>query len=844
MYSVTSNFTGEISKRNARIARQFLIGTSDYSQHVLRWPRISKQWDDLRAQAVTIDLSNAEQTFNFLLTDPSLLRSSCQLKMGASFSGTPPKSLLGTVHSGTAQGSTIDGLTLATTATDSANYYAPMTIRVTSGAGAGQARTIKTSNRNLCKFSEDLRNTAEAGATRPWGEYVDADSEVTFGYDTDRYGTRKQISKLSCTTSGSAQRQTYQNFSTMIANTIYTAACDIHADEIAGLSIILGTMDGLYPEARFNATSGSASAYASGSASIADYGIESLSNGWWRCWIACDVRSGTTVPAINLQLRSPSLSTPYSGWPGDGILIDHVHVNSGSLPEDYVRTTSAAMVGITAEFPWSVNEFVKSNDFSNAAWTRQRCSVVNSAIAGPDGLWTACKVVSSNTTGRIEIQQNVPVVAYTKSSAAFSLKAGEFDDVVLFFDDTECVEGGYYGSSVVLNLTTGESSNPNIVTIEHETDGWWRASLHATPTSNYTYFSVAVSPVNSAVGDGDAGFYIAHGHHYPGYEARPYIETGAAGVSLPNSGSNYEIVDSELLTPYVGTMDAVRFNDGQVSITLIDKLRKLSDRKIGDTSSPVSYTASSYLVHDMAWYACTSLGGMSALTSTSNPDIDYQSFSSWTSVFSADNVRVQGEFTGQQPVEVLRKLAALTQSAIFIENDKLKFTRFSIAATPSMDLMDDTVLAATATLDDRDLINRAFVSGAYDVTSRSFSITVKDESSDSMARYGMREKLIAESFIWLTDSVSTLSLAQRMIITGKEMQPRYSVRTPFNSALMTIGDAVLFEDSLLQISDSFRIMADGVDMETGTKTFEIDQSQYFGSFRLDISALDSSDVLT
>ena len=301
---------------------------------------------------------------------------------------------------------------------------------------------------------------------------------------------------------------------------------------------------------------------------------------------------------------------------------------------------------------------------------------------------------------------------------------------------------------------------------------------------------------------------------------------------------------ASMLTMFEGTIDAVRYNKGACSLTLVDKLRKLTDRKIGDSTSPVSYTASNYLVHDLAWYAMTSMGGLSAVANSSNPDIDYLSFSSWSGVFSIDNVRVQAHLTGQPPLDILRRLSQLTQSAIYDENGKIKFVRFTLASSPSFTLADSGTVDAQATLDDRELINRAAVSAAYNVDSQSFGITAIDLSSDSQVSYGLREEVVSENYVWLTDSVSALNLAQRMIVTNKNMQNKYSITTPLTSIGVEIGDAVVYQDSFLQVDDTFRVMGMTTDMQTGKKTIEIDRSQYFSAFYLDVSTLDSAAVLT
>lgn len=300
----------------------------------------------------------------------------------------------------------------------------------------------------------------------------------------------------------------------------------------------------------------------------------------------------------------------------------------------------------------------------------------------------------------------------------------------------------------------------------------------------------------------------------------------------------------EFLTMFSGTVDGARFMDGGCNLTLIDKFKRLADRKVGDSTSATAYTSSNYLIHDMAWYACTSHGGLSAIANNSNPDIDYDSFTSWSTVFSADNVRCNANLTGQTPLEMLRKLSMLTQSAIYIENNKIKFARFTNVGSVTRTVNDATVMDSQATLDDRQLVNRAWVSAAYNVNSRTFGITVYNQDSGSQAAYGLREQLTAETILWLTDSVSALNLAQRTIITKRAVQNRYSVRSSLQALVATIGDAVAFQDSLLQVDNTFRVMSETTDLDSGIKTLNIDQSQYFNAFTLDISALDSSDILT
>ncbi len=300
-------------------------------------------------------------------------------------------------------------------------------------------------------------------------------------------------------------------------------------------------------------------------------------------------------------------------------------------------------------------------------------------------------------------------------------------------------------------------------------------------------------------------------------------------------------VTAEYLTLFSGTVDAIRYNKAGASITLIDKLRKLADRTIGSTTTPTSYGTT--FIHDLAWYICTSHGGLSAIASTSNPDIDYGSFRSWTSVFSLDNVRARANFTGIKALDALKKLGILTRSGIWVENDKIKFNRFGIDDVSSFTIDGSVLTDLEHTLDDRTLVNRFSVGADYRASSGSFAITVTETNQGSVGSYGLREDNINETAIWLVDSVSALGLAQRMTITNAEIYGSFALKMPLRDIASTIGDGVTLVDSHLNINDTYRQLSENINMETGSKTIRIDKAMFFKGFRVNCSYLDGQHVL-
>lgn len=78
MSSVDSYFFHRLNQRQGlRPNRVFTIGSSDYSDYVLKWPVIRDKWDEIRPSNVSINLSNADGTFNFLHNNPVNMVNTC-----------------------------------------------------------------------------------------------------------------------------------------------------------------------------------------------------------------------------------------------------------------------------------------------------------------------------------------------------------------------------------------------------------------------------------------------------------------------------------------------------------------------------------------------------------------------------------------------------------------------------------------------------------------------------------------------------------------------------------------------------------------------------------------------
>ena len=300
--------------------------------------------------------------------------------------------------------------------------------------------------------------------------------------------------------------------------------------------------------------------------------------------------------------------------------------------------------------------------------------------------------------------------------------------------------------------------------------------------------------------------------------------------------------DSELITVQAGKIDSIKYTKGKCVIRFLDKMKQLSERLIGDRDTPVTYT--NELLSDVAWWAVTSYGGYDVTTSTANTDIDWTMFMEWAAIMSGDNIRVSANFEGIKITEALRKISRISESAIYVENDKLVMSRFSSSEDASVIIEDDPTIGSELYVKDSAIINRQLVNAGYNVTSKSFAITVYSVDTASVNSFGIREEVEEDRSIWFTTSLSALNLAERKIFMHKLPLDEVKVTTPLTSLITQLGDTVFYGDSLLNFGENFKVLERTLDMNTGKVSLVLDRSQLVNPFILDVTSLDGTEVLT
>lgn len=89
--TVSSSFiSGLIDKNPDGLVRRFLIGTSDYTDRVTRWPSIKKTASEIKSATITIPVANTDGAFNTFHSTVYSLVNTVQLQIGLNTdSGSP-----------------------------------------------------------------------------------------------------------------------------------------------------------------------------------------------------------------------------------------------------------------------------------------------------------------------------------------------------------------------------------------------------------------------------------------------------------------------------------------------------------------------------------------------------------------------------------------------------------------------------------------------------------------------------------------------------------------------------------------------------------------------------------
>lgn len=158
------------------------------------------------------------------------------------------------------------------------------------------------------------------------------------------------------------------------------------------------------------------------------------------------------------------------------------------------------------------NDFTFSEDFSNAAWTKNQVTVSTDAIIAPDGSTTADRIVESTFNAQHDIRRNSTLPSdNTKQTWSIFAKAAERSFIYLQVNNFTG-----FATRTHFNISTGGigiSSTAHTATIERSANGFFRCAVAVNTSSGLTtpLFFSALATSDGAIsyeGSSTAGVYM------------------------------------------------------------------------------------------------------------------------------------------------------------------------------------------------------------------------------------------------------------------------------------------------------------------------------------------------
>jgi hypothetical protein len=279
--------------------------------------------------------------------------------------------------------------------------------------------------------------------------------------------------------------------------------------------------------------------------------IESVGNGWYRCslvvtastnagWRIYNVASGTTY-IQNTQCNIGSTAKPY--FPTTDRL---------NVPRLTYQNGGGGCPSLLLE-PQRTNLLTWSDDFSNAAWSKDRIVVTANATTSPDGTQNADKIadtLNGNNTYRIFNSTTLSAISYTQT---FYAKAAEYNWCYVRIGNASRAWFNV-GTGVVGTVDSGLTAS-----IQSVGDGWYRIITTITTATAGSGFGLIALTTGNGVESytpttGGMGIYVYGAQLEAGAYPTSYIPTTSASATrVADAFTRNNIYTNGLITSSGGT---------------------------------------------------------------------------------------------------------------------------------------------------------------------------------------------------------------------------------------------------------------------------------------------------
>jgi len=354
---------------------------------------------------------------------------------------------------------------------------------------------------------------------------------------------------------------------------------------------------------------------------------------------------------------------------------------------------------------------------------------------------------------------------------------------------------------------------------------------------NITNFSAGRMSVN--LSNTDTTSPIAPSYNILRSDKTHFFRSGNLSISFTDSLS----VESDTLKLFQGKFVGASFDSTKVNMTFIDIYDDLRLKTIGNATSPVVYTNSHWNPADLFWSIGTTYAGLSTLTNTTNPDIDYTSWTNWKNALANVAMSVQAEFRGTTVLNAFRNIADITNSIIIGEADGKIYSYSGYPSlTSAANSYDGTnIFDISCVIDTDDITNKVQVSHA-NITVGSFTGfqgTITAINTTSVNTFGLQQNYYNNTEIWHSTSLSATEFANNLLTVYSNPVDMFSFTTGYRGLRQQIYDPITLKDNILSLtgtgSSTVFITGINVNVAQGLISFDAETRADNNTFYLDDS---------
>ncbi|MDH5750784.1 MAG: hypothetical protein OEZ59_00015 [Deltaproteobacteria bacterium] len=298
------------------------------------------------------------------------------------------------------------------------------------------------------------------------------------------------------------------------------------------------------------------------------------------------------------------------------------------------------------------------------------------------------------------------------------------------------------------------------------------------------------------------------------------------GLTHPQSGP-------EFLNLYLGGISNIHFERGgtRIRLQMQGKTKDLTDTALGSEAESLGldFTSSMHFPSDFVWMLVTSYGGMSALESTSNPDIDYETWLKWRQDNILKDTRVKAYLTGEKIYQIINTLAEMDTRVVAFQGGRLFFSdMFQPYSEGGIHFDLSRTLDFNWELGPSRIINEFTAEAGYNPSTGKFNSNYTKTDDVSQSNFGIRSRRHGSKGVWFARSFDGIFMAQDKVYIHRNPLARMSIRTTLGDGLLyNLGEILSITDSHLGLDGkNFRLIGQGIDLDSGITHLQLEEAAH------------------